>query len=59
VTAAGLTRLMAALLFGVRAWDPLTYLVVSVELGSVALASCYLPAWRAARLEPIVALRAD
>jgi predicted permease len=57
--AAGLTRLMAALLFGVRAWDPVTYVAVACVLGSVALAACYLPARRAARLEPIVALRAD
>jgi len=55
--AAGLTRLMAALLFGIGSWDPVTYAVVSVALGLVALAACYLPARRASRLEPLVALR--
>jgi predicted permease len=55
--AAGLTRLMAALLFGVAAWDPLTYVVVSLGLAAVALLACYLPAWRASRLEPLTALR--
>ena len=57
--AMGLTRLMAALLFGVGAWDPLTYVVVAAGLGGVALLACYLPARRAARLAPIVALRAN
>ena len=57
--AAGLTRLMAALLFGVGAWDPLTYVLVSAGLGGVALLACYLPARRAARLEPVAALRSN
>ncbi|HOC17201.1 MAG TPA: ABC transporter permease [Vicinamibacterales bacterium] len=57
--AASLTRLMAALLFGVSAWDPLTYVVVSAGLGGIALLASYLPAWRASRLNPIVALRAN
>jgi len=50
---------MAALLFGVSAWDPLTYVVVSAGLGGIALLASYLPAWRASRLNPIVALRAN
>ena len=57
--AAGLTRLMRALLFGVGAWDPVTYAAVSVGLACVALLACYLPARRAARLEPIAALRSN
>lgn len=57
--AAALTRLMSALLFGVGAWDPVTYLAVSAVLAAIALAASYIPARRASRLDPIVALRAD
>jgi len=51
------TRAMAALLFGVRPSDPVTYVVIAVVLGSAALAACYFPARRATAVDPLVALR--
>jgi predicted permease len=55
----GLTRLMASLLHEVRPMDPLTFLVAPAILASVALLASYLPARRAARVDPVVALRMD
>ena len=52
-----LTRLMTSLLFGVTAHDPITYTAVAVLLFVVALLACYIPARRAMRVDPIVALR--
>jgi putative ABC transport system permease protein len=57
VAAMGLTRVMSKLLFGVSALDPLTYLTAALALGATALAATYLPAHRAARVDPAVALR--
>jgi predicted permease len=53
------TRLIAGSLFGVRTADPLTFLVVGSALAVAALLATYLPARRAARVEPVIALRAD
>jgi putative ABC transport system permease protein len=50
---------MSALLFGVGPMDPMTYASVSGVLAGVALLAAYLPARRASRVDPIVALRAD
>jgi predicted permease len=52
-----LTRFLSSLLFGVRSADPLTYTVVVFLLGMVALAACYIPARRATRVDPMIALR--
>jgi ABC-type antimicrobial peptide transport system permease subunit len=59
VAAAGLSRLVAGMLYEVSPTDPLTLGAVSVALVGVALLASYLPARRAARVDPMIALRSE
>jgi putative ABC transport system permease protein len=52
-----LTRVMASLLFGVSATDPLTFIVISLVLLAVAMLASYIPSVRAMKVDPMVALR--
>ena len=54
-----LNRLIASLLFGVRPTDPTTLALVVMTIVAVAIAACWLPAWRASRVDPNVVLRND
>jgi putative ABC transport system permease protein len=51
------SRLLSTLLFGVSAIDPVTYIVIPLILTGVAIAACFIPARRATRIDPLIALR--
>lgn len=55
----GLTRLMRRLLFGTEATDPLTFTAIALLLAAIALVASFVPALRAARIDPMVSLRSE
>jgi ABC-type antimicrobial peptide transport system permease subunit len=59
VGALGLTRLLSSLLFGITATDPLTFATAPVILLGVAALACWIPARRAARIDPVLAVRQE
>ncbi|HKX29490.1 MAG TPA: FtsX-like permease family protein [Blastocatellia bacterium] len=59
IVSIALTRLIKTLLFGVDATDPVTFSMIMILLAAVSLGACYLPARRATKIDPMIALRCD
>jgi ABC-type antimicrobial peptide transport system permease subunit len=59
IGALALTRLLGGLLYGVTSTDPATLVVVATVVVTVGAAACWLPAWRAARIDPVETMRTD
>jgi putative ABC transport system permease protein len=59
MAALALTRLIKSLLFNVSATDPYTFIVVALLLGAIALLACWIPARRATKVDPLLALRCE
>jgi putative ABC transport system permease protein len=56
---AGVSRVLVSLLYGVKPWDPATFIAIAVVIAGAALGACVLPARRALRVDPAVALRSE
>jgi predicted permease len=59
IAALGLTRLLEKMLYGVSATDLMTFTVITLLLMAVALLACFMPAWRATKVDPLIALRSE
>jgi putative ABC transport system permease protein len=59
LAARGLTRLLEKMLYGVSATDLMIFTVIPLLLISVALFACFVPAWRATKVDPLIALRSE
>ena len=57
--AMAMTRYLTSLLYGVSAYDPITFVMAALSLAGAAMLACYLPARRAAKVDPLIALRQD